>query len=251
VAPGYLANLITFEDLSTLQTDMVFYRGKMVARGGEALFTAYHPRGGRLTRTVNIKPFSVEALRLRASGETSLVIEAVPGQIITRKRVDRVKVSDGLVMPDIERDILKLVVVERHKATGNIGLGLVTGFGLKQGALASSVAHDSHNIIAVGTNERDIFVAIQEIERLGGGLVAVSDGKILAKLALPVAGLLSDEPLGAVVDGLAGVEKAAADLGTKLHSPFSTLSFLALPVIPELRLTDLGLLDVTEFRLLK
>ena len=251
VAPGYQANLIVIGDLSSLRIDMVFYQGRLVAEEGKPLFSAYKPSGSGLTNTVNIKSFNIGALRLMASGEAEPVIEIVPGQIITRQRLERVKVKDGVVMPDIGRDILKLVVVERHKATGNIGLGQVTGFGLKGGALASSIAHDSHNIIAVGTNDEDIFTAIKEIERLQGGLVATAGGKVLASLALPIAGLLSDEPLEAVVDKLEKLEQVAAHLGTTLPSPFSTLSFMALPVIPELRLTDLGLVDVGQFRLLK
>jgi len=251
VAPGYRANLIVIGDLSSMQIDMVFYRGRLVAKEGKPLFSAYKPSGSGLTNTVNIKSFNIGALRLMASGEAEPVIEIVPGQIITRQRLERVKVKDGVVMPDIGRDILKLVVVERHKATGNIGLGLVTGFALKGGALASSIAHDSHNIIAVGTNDEDIFTAVKEIERLQGGLVATAGGKVLGSLALPIAGLLSDEPLEAVVDKLEKLEQVAAHLGTTLPSPFSTLSFMALPVIPELRLTDLGLVDVGQFRLLK
>jgi len=200
---------------------------------------------------MNIRPFGIEALKLLASGETEPVIEIVPGQIVTKKRLERVKVSDGVIVPDTSRDILKLAVVERHRATGNIGLGLVRGFGLKKGALASSIAHDCHNIIAVGTDDRDIFTAIKEIERLKGGLVATAEGRVLASLALPIAGLLSNEPLEVVVDKLEKLEQLARDLGTGLPSPFSTLSFLALPVIPELRLTDLGLVDVNEFRLVK
>ncbi len=251
VAPGYLANLIVIGELSSLRIDMVFYHGRLVAKERQPLFPAYKPGGQRLTNTVHIKPFNIEALRLPASGETRPIIEVVPGQIITRKRVGPVKVIDGVIVPDTSNDILKLVVVERHKATGNIGLGLVTGFGLKHGALASSVAHDSHNIIAVGTNDEDISAAVKEIERLQGGLVVAAGGKVLASLALPIAGLLSDEPLEVVVDKLERLEKVAADLGTTLPSPFSTLSFLALPVIPELRLTDLGLVDVSEFKLIK
>jgi len=249
IAPGYRANLIVIDDLSRFNIGMVFYQGRLVARDGKPLFPSYQPVGKKLTDTVNIKPFGIEALRLPASGETGLVIEVVPGQIITRKRREKVKVVDGTVMPDTERDILKLVVVERHKATGNIGRGLVTGFGLKRGALASSVAHDSHNIVAVGTSDEDILAAVAEIERLRGGLVATAGGKVLASVALPIAGLLSDEPLEVVVNRLEKLEQIAADLGTTLPSPFSTLSFLALPVIPELRLTDLGLVDVNEFRL--
>ena len=251
VAPGYLANLIVIGDLSSLQIDEVFYHGRLVAKGGEALFPAHKPGVGGLTDTVNVKPFGIGALRLMASGEPEPVIEIVPGQIITRKTVEKVKSKDGLIVPDLSRGILKLVVVERHRATGNIGVGLVSGFGLKQGALASSIAHDSHNIIVVGTNDEDIFTAIKEIERLQGGLVVAAGGKVLASLALPIAGLLSDEPLEVVVDKLDRVEKVAADSGTTLPSPFSILSFLALPVIPELRLTDLGLVDVNQFRIIK
>ena len=251
IAPGYFANLIIISELSSLQVDMVFYQGRLVAKEGKPLFPPYQSRGKGLTSTVNIKPFNKEALRLFASGETEPVIEIVPGQIITRKRIEMVKVLDGVVTPDINRDILKAVVVERHRATGNIGLGLVTGFGLKSGALASSIAHDSHNIVAVGTNDDDIFVAIKEIERLNGGLAVAANNKILASLALPIAGLLSDEPLEVVVSKLEKLELLAVDLGTSLKSPFSTLSFLALPVIPELRLTDLGLVDVNAFKLVK
>jgi adenine deaminase len=239
VAPGYIANLMVLGDLRRLQIDMVFYHGQLVAQKEEPLFPSPKASGRGLTNTVNIKPFNIEALRLPASGEAMPIIEIIPGQIITRKRLQKVK-----VIPDLERDILKLVVVERHKATGNIGVGLVSGFGLKQGALASSIAHDSHNIIAVGTSDQDIFTAVKEIERLQGGLVAAAGGKVLDSLALPVAGLLSDQPLETVVSKLERLEQIATELGTKLSSPFSTLSFLALPVIPEIRLTDRGVVEV-------
>ncbi|GAH99230.1 unnamed protein product [marine sediment metagenome] len=168
-----------------------------------------------------------------------------------KKVEERPKVEKGFVVPDTERDILKLVVVERHKATGNIGLGLVKGFRLKRGALASSIAHDSHNIIALGTNDVDIYTAVKEVERLGGGLVIAAEGEVLDALPLPIAGLLSDEPLETVVNKLEKLEKIATELGARLASPFATLSFLALPVIPELRLTDLGMVDVIEFQLLE
>ena len=238
VAPGYMANLIVLSDLPQLRIDLVFYQGNIVAQEGKPLFTL--PQASRgLTDTVNIKPFSIEALRLSASGEATAIIEVVPGQIITRKRIERIK-----DIPDISRDILKLVVVERHKATGNIGVGLVSSFGLKRGALASSIAHDSHNIIAVGASDEDIFTAIKEVERLKGGLVAVAGGRVLASLALPIAGLLSDQPLEVVVSKLEELEKIATELGTRLVSPFATLSFLALPVIPEIRLTDRGMVEL-------
>jgi adenine deaminase len=250
VVPGYYANLIVLDDLAGLQIDKVFYRGRLVAEGGKPLFPPYQPVSKGITRTVNIKPFAMESFRLAASGEDMPVIEVVPGQIITRKRVEKVRAVDGVVVADTRRDILKLAVLERHKATGNIGLGLVSGFGLKRGALASSIAHDSHNVIVVGTSDEDMAAAVREIERLQGGLVVAAGGEILASLALPIAGLLSDEPLETVVAGLEKLERLAGDLGMTLPAPFATLSFLALPVIPELRLTDLGLVDVNRFELI-
>ena len=250
VAPGYLANLIVIGDLATLGIEKVFYRGRLVAEGGEPLFGVPSRIGGDLTRSVNIRPFAVEALRIPATGYADPIIELVPDQILTRKRWEEVRVSGGVVVPDVERDILKLVVVERHRASGNIGLGLVKGFGLRRGAMASSIAHDSHNIIAVGTDDRDILTAIEEVSRLQGGLVIAHEGRILAALPLPIAGLLSDAPLEAVVARLEELESTALSLGVSLPAPFAALSFLALPVIPELRLTDLGLVDVTAARLL-
>jgi len=250
VAPGYFANLIVLDDLTDFQVDMVFYQGHLVAEGGRPTFPVYHVGTGKLTDTVNVKPFTAEELRIKASGDSQPVIGVVPGQIITKRRQEKVTVRDGLVMPDIDRDILKAAVVERHRATGNIGLGLVAGFGLKKGALASSTAHDSHNIVAVGTSDEDIHAAIKEIERLHGGLAVVADGKVMESLGTPIAGLLSDEPLETVVDGVNRLEQAAQGLGSTLPSPFAVLSFLALPVIPEIRLTDLGLVDVNEFKLI-
>jgi len=250
IGPGYIANLITITDLAKLEIDMVFYQGKLVARQGKPLFPL-PPVTLELRDTVRVKPIMGKSLRIAAADETYPVIEIIPGQIVTKKTIEKMKVVDGAVMLDLERDILKLVVVERHKASGNIGLGLVKGFGLKKGALASSVAHDSHNIIAVGTNDLDILKAIEEINRLQGGLVVCANLEILASLPLPIAGLLSPEPLEVVVSQHENVEKAAASLGNLPPAPFAILSFLALPVIPELRLTDLGLVDVNEFRLIK
>ena len=249
ISPGYIANLITITDLAKLEIDMVFYQGKLVARQGKPLFPL-PPVSVELRDTVRIKPIMGKSLRI-AANETYPVIEIVPGQVVNKKVMERMKVVDGTVMPDVERDILKLVVVERHKASGNIGVGLVKGFGLKKGALASSVAHDSHNIIAVGTNDLDILKAIEEINRLQGGLVVCANLEILASLPLPIAGLLSPEPLDVVVSQHEVVERTAASLGNLPPAPFAILSFLALPVIPELRLTDLGLVDVNEFKLIR
>jgi adenine deaminase len=250
IAPGYAANLIAIDDLSKLSVDMVFHKGKLVARKGKPLFSSTWRSDPEITHSVNVKPFNIQTLKIPASRKNLPIIEIVPGQVTTKSIKAEAKVENGFVVPDIERDILKLVVMERHKASGNIGLGLVKGFGLKNGALGSSIAHDSHNIIVVGTNDQDIFAAVKEIERLKGGLVAAAGGKIEGALALPIAGLLSEEPLEAVVSKLEELQKIATDLGCVLPSPFATLSFLALAVIPELRLTDKGLVDVVAFKLL-
>ena len=250
IGPGYVANLITITDLHRLEIDMVFYKGRLVAREGNHLFTPPKIATTELADTIRVKPFKIESLRIPAKDKAFPVIEIIPGQIVTKKRVEKVKINNGEIIPDIDEDILKLVVVERHKATGNIGRGLIKGFGLKRGALASSIAHDSHNIVVVGTNDQDIFTAIKQIEKLHGGLVVCSDGKILAELSLPVAGLLSPEPLQTVATKFEKVEKAAGGLGCLPPAPFALLSFIALPVIPELRLTDMGIVDVLEFKLI-
>lgn len=250
VAPGYHANLIVFSSVSILDIGMVFYHGELVARDGRALFSADVTGGDRLRNTFNVRPFDLAALRLGEERRHQPIIEVVPGQITTKRTIADVQVREGMIVADVEEDILKLAVIERHKASGNVAVGLVKGFGLKRGALASSIAHDSHNIVVVGVDDEDIFAVVKEVERLQGGLAVVAGGEILAALPLPIAGLLSDEPLETVVRQLSGVETAAAALGCALTSPFSALSFLALPVIPQLRLTDLGLVDVDRFELL-
>jgi adenine deaminase len=251
IAPGYIANLIVFDNLSAFNVDMTFHHGELVAKDGKAIFKKGEYRGKKLVNTIRIKPFDIETLRLVANGEMMSVIEIVPGQIMTKKRIIKVKVKNGTVVPDIKNDIIKLVVVERHRASGNIGIGMVKGFELKRGALVSSIAHDSHNIIAVGTDDGDICTGLQEVERLQGGLAVIADGSVLASLPLPIGGLLSDQLLENVVTRLEQLEVLVAELGSSLTSPFAVLSFLALPVIPELRLTDLGLVDVSEFKLIK
>jgi adenine deaminase len=246
IAPGFVANLIVADDLSDLQPRQVYYGGRLVASDGGALFPAALRISRRLSRTFHIALFGEDAFTLRTTAHRLPVIGIVPGQIITRKLMEEVRVEDGRVAADSERDILKLAVVERHRATGNIGLGLVKGFGLKRGALASSVAHDSHNVIVVGTNDRDMYVAVREVERMHGGLTVVAEGQVLASLALPLAGLMSPQPLETVAAQLEAVEEAATSLGASVPAPFAVLSFLALPVIPELKLTDKGLVDVEK-----
>jgi adenine deaminase len=252
VAPGYLANLIVMPDLKRFEPKTVLHRGNVVAREGKPLFKTRTTGRQGVNQSVNVKPFKLDDLKLKAGDTPFPVIEVVPGQIITR-RLDMKALTDknGFIVSDVERDMLKAVVVERHGASGNTGRGLVKGFGLKSGAIASSVAHDSHNIVAVGTSDEDILTAIKEIVSMQGGLAVVEGGRVLAGLPLPVAGLMSDRPLGEVVDSFARVEETAKKLGCTLAAPFATLSFIALPVIPELRLTDLGLVDVNAFKIIR
>jgi adenine deaminase len=252
IAPGYHANMLVIQDLEALDIEQVYYRGKLVAEDGKALFDAALPPNDSMARTMRVKPFAVEGLALKSKAtETYPVIEIVPGQIVTRRLDERPSRSNGSIVADTGRDLLKLVVMERHHATGNVGIGLVKGFGLQRGALATSVAHDSHNIVVVGVDDGDIFAAIKEVERNQGGLAVAADGMAQASLPLPIAGLLSPEPLETVAAKIEDLERLARDLGCSVHSPFSVLSFLALPVIPELKLTDMGLVDVMAGKLLE
>jgi len=186
---------------------------------------------------------------VKAAGKKKIrVIEIVPQQIVTKEAIEAPKVESGKIVADVERDILKLVVVERHRATGNVGVGFVRGFKLKNGALGSTVAHDAHNVVVVGTNDADIRRVIEELESLRGGQVAVADGEVRAALGLPIAGLVSDKPLDEVIRGIADLNAAAAALGCDLEAPFMTLSFLSLSPIPELKLTDQGLIDAVHLK---
>jgi adenine deaminase len=177
------------------------------------------------------------------------IIEIVPNQIVTKSPIEPPKIDNEKIVSDVGRDILKLVVVERHRATGNVGVGFVRGFRLKRGALGSTVAHDAHNVVVVGTNDGDIIAAVEALEKMRGGQVAILDGKIEASLSLPIAGLVSDQPLEAVIEKITKLNAAAAKLGSDLPAPFMTLSFLSLSPIPELKLTDQGLVDAINLKL--
>ena len=251
IAPGYWANLLVVSDLSRFQVDEVYHRGRLAAREGKATFQVHLPRPNSITHSVNIKPVSQEDLALRVDHSDEIpAIQVVPGQIITRRAMVSPARRNGAVVPDPARDLLKLAVIERHRGTGNVGVGLITGLGLKSGAIGSSMAHDSHNIIVAGASDEDILAVVREIEANQGGLACAEGGRILASLPLPVAGLLSQEPLETVVGQMRALEEAARGLGCQVPSPFSVLSFMALAVIPELKLTDLGLVDVAEERII-
>ncbi|MCM8748871.1 adenine deaminase [Thermomicrobiaceae bacterium CFH 74404] len=240
VAPGYWANLVVFDRLDDIRPRLVLYRGAVVAREGKPAFETEVTIPGELLHTVHVAPLALACLQLPAEPKMTAV-GAIPGQIVTRKLEVEPKVVNGLAVADPERDLLKLVVVERHRATGRVGVGLVQGFGLERGALASSIAHDAHNIVAVGVSDEDLLLAIGTVAEMQGGLAAVADGQVLATLPLPVAGILSPEPLEKVAAAYERVEEAARSLGSTVPAPFALLSFMALSVIPEARVTDRGL----------
>ena len=248
VAPGRRADLVVLGDLHEMRPEMVFRGGQLVAKEGRVLPGVVTGVQTPLRGSMNVAPLPADAFRVPAGGSRMRVIGASQGQIVTEKLMLAPRVEDGLAVADVERDILKLAVVERHLASGRVGLGFVRGFGLRRGAIAGSVAHDSHNIVALGTNDADMLAAVQEVVRMGGGLTAVVDGKAVESVPLPIAGLMSSQPLEAVAAQLDRLLAAARDLGATLHDPFMSLSFLALPVIPALKLTDKGLVDVTQFR---
>lgn len=246
IAPGRRADLVVLPDLQTFVPDAVYCGGQLVAEGGQMHPGVAAPITPPGPSTIRVRRDALD-LSVVATARRGLVIELVPGQIVTRRVVEEIPYEDGLVVSDPERDLLKLVVVERHRATGNVGIGFVRGFGLRQGALASSVAHDSHNIIAVGTSDKELYRAIDAVIALGGGQVVVGSGRVEASLALPLAGLMALEPLESVRWRISQLNAAARARGARPGDPFMALSFLALPVIPELKLTDRGLFDVTRF----
>jgi adenine deaminase len=246
IAPGRQADLVVFSNLKKPAIEAVYCRGILTAENGEISPNIQVPSAPTVPPSMNVDLEKID-FAISAAGEQVRVIEVVPEQVITRQLVEEITVKNSLAVGDPSKDLLKLAVIERHKGTGNIGMGFVKGFGLKHGALASSVAHDSHNIIVVGTTDDDMRAAMEAVVKMGGGLAAVSDCNILAQLALPVAGLMSLEPVRRVRDQLDSLIGVAHDLGTPLKDPFMTLSFLALPVIPELKLTDIGLVDVNRF----
>jgi len=249
IAPGYWADLVVIEDLREVKISQVYKAGRLVAEKGKILPGVIDETKVEVENTFNLPLISAAQFRIKAQGSKAKVIETIPHQIITKKGVYEMKIEDGLAVADTGRDILKIAVAERHKGTGNIGLGFVKGFGLRNGAIASSVAHDSHNIVVVGANDDDMAQAVQGIVEMHGGLIAVKDGKVLASLPLPIGGLMSDQSLEEVRDLLTLLHQTIKEMGCTLEEPFMALSFLALPVIPELKITDKGLVDVTQFKI--
>lgn len=247
IAPGYEADIVIFKDI--LKIEKVFKRGKLVAEDGKALFEFKRElHDDAVKNTINIKPVTFEKLRIKNENKKIRVIGIHPDTILTDELLFDPKVKNGEVVSDTERDVIKIAVVERHKATGNVGLGFIHGLGLKRGAFATSVAHDSHNIIVAGENDRDMLLAIAQIEAMGGGVAVAKDGKILGSLPLPYGGLMTNKPVGETAETLLNLHKIAREEnGLSVSDPFMTLAFMSLPVIPKLKLTDKGLVDVEKF----
>ena len=249
ILPGRRADLLVFDNLDEWKPRQVYKDGRLAVDNGQLLQEGRNCDSSSLEHTVNLATVTVESFRLPLKTEMANVIGLVPYQIVTNKAALSVKRVDGCAVSDVENDILKLAVLERHHATGNIGLGLVKGFGLKRGALASTVGHDSHNLIVIGTNDEDMLAAVQELQRIGGGICIAEDGQIRGVLPLPVGGLMTNEPALMVAKQQAEMIALAREMGVpEFYSPFLTLAFLSLPVIPSLKLTDRGLVDVDSFK---
>lgn len=244
LAPQYKADILVFDDLTNWRPGLVIKAGKIIAENGRMMVPVESADDVKLERTMHVKEFDQENLKIIADGDRANVIGLVPSQIRTKALKLPVKVKDNEVVSDTESDILKLAVFERHHATGNMAVGLVNGFGLRKGAIGSTIAHDSHNLIVIGENDTDMILAAKELQKIQGGIVVVCAGEILGVLPLPIAGLMSKQRVKEVEAVLSQLKKSAYELGVKkCYDPFLTLAFLSLPVIPELKLTDRGLVD--------
>lgn len=251
LAPGYIADFLLVESLDDLRAIAVWKNGVKVSQHQGMIMEEYNIQepSTRLTSTVKLPNLSIDSFAIPFTNDgTANVMEIMPNQITTKK-VMKVPVVNGLFTTSVKQDLLKLAVIERHHSLGTIGLGIVHGFGLKQGAIATTIAHDSHNLIVLGTNDEDMLKASQELEQIQGGFVIVQEGKVLASLSLPIAGLMTNRPAKEIALELEKLHEALYILHPDLDFHlFLTLSFISLPVIPELKLTDSGLFDVVEFK---
>lgn len=250
IAPGYDADIIIVNNLESFQVERVFKRGMLVAENNRPLFQVESVDSSQVINTVNMKTIRQADLQIKLESDIANVIKVMPHSLLTQRVVRRVDTKEGIFQHHPRLDIIKMAVIERHHQTGNIGLGLVEDFQLRGGAIASTVAHDSHNMIVIGDNDQDMLLAIQEVTSQGGGITIVSKGKVLETLTLPIGGLISRQNMEEVNQQLKKMLTIAYET---LHvnttiDPFMTLSFLALPVIPEVKLTDKGLFDVGRFQ---
>ena len=249
IAPGYVADVVAVPDLVSFRPARVWKRGRLVAQEGTAIGVPRVPPPDWMRGSVHVPELGAEAFAIPGNGRVR-VIGVEPGQIVTKALEDEPALRDGFAVADPARDLAKMAVIERHKGTGRIGLGFVRGFGLRRGALASTHAHDAHNVVVVGVDDEDLAAAANRLREIGGGQVAVADGEVLAEVPCPIGGLLSDLPVEEVAASVGRMEEVAREaLGATLPSPFMAMSFMALSVVPELKLTDRGLVDVNRFEL--
>lgn len=246
IAPSYKADMLLFDNLVDFKPSMVIKNGVVVAKNGNMIVDIEDKTLSSLRGTVNIRWLDEEDLKIEAKSSRVKAIEVTDGQLVTKCVEANIKVEDGYAVSNFEEDVLKILVIERHKASGNIGKGFVKGFGLKSGAIASTVAHDSHNMIVIGTNDNDMLKAIKELVKSQGGKVIVKDGDVVAKLELPIAGLMSEESAQTVIEKGEELKQGEKLVGCALNEPFMTMAFLSLSVIPEIKLTDKGLMDVMK-----
>ena len=248
IAPGYRADFNVFENLQEFTKPiMVFKGGEVVAENGELTNSLENMEIPATRGSVNVGWLEDNCFQIQAKGDKVKAIEIIPHQLITKETVAKVNVENGLAESNVEDDVLKICVVERHRASGNVGKGFIKGFGIKQGAIASTVAHDSHNMIIIGTNDKDMYLAQKELVKSQGGRIVIKDGEVLAKLPLPIAGLMSDKDYEYVTSQSEALNVAAKEIGCKVDDPFMTMGFVSLPVIPELKITDKGVFSTKTF----
>lgn len=248
VAPGRRADLVVFSDLYDLQPELVYRGGELVAENGEVVAHLPMRRSARLRHSINIRWDQVD-FKMPAQSHRARVIGSITDQLVTDHLIEEIKIEDGLAVSDTERDILKMSVIERHRASGNMGQGFIKGMGLKRGAIAGTVAHDHHNLVVIGVDDESMLAAAWHVYEMGGGLAAVDGQHVLAELPLPIGGLMSAEPIGEVRAAIDRLIAAGHELGSTMHDPFMAMGFMALEVIPSLKLTDVGLVDVDKFEL--
>ena len=256
ITPGRLADIILVEDWHDVKPTVVIFEGKVVAENGKLLEECkVEEYPDWLKHTVTLKhPITADSFLApskKQEGSTKIhLIDLIPRQIINHHVIEEMQVKDGKIQVNVEKDILKLAVVERYGKNGNVGVGFVRGFELKKGALAYSMSHDHHNIVVVGTNDEDMALAVNEVARLNGGLSVACDGKILNSMELPIGGLMSEKPAEDVMAQLDILNADAKALGCGMDAPFMSLSFISLPTVPDLGLTDLGVVDVLVHKLI-
>lgn len=250
IAPGRQADFFIFSDLRNPVPEQVYQGGRLVAENYHLLWVDEKPRPITLENTVNVDWASVD-FGIPAQGRRARVIRSIVDQLVTEEVITEIRQHEGLALADPERDILKMAVIERHHASGKMSKGFIEGFGLRQGAIAGTVAHDHHNLVVIGVDDQSMMTAARAVAEMGGGQVVALGDQILAKLPLPVAGLMSDQPAGTVRAQMDVLIESARKLGSEMHDPFMAMSFMALEVIPSLKLTDVGLVDVNAFEVVE